>query len=618
MTKWNVSTQKGNKEKTELEDILLKLVKPAISEFQSGHAGIRLGETGTSYDSQTAEMEGLSRLLWGVAPLLAGGRKESQVIDPLVEGIKNGINPTHPEYWGELSDYDQRLVEMSVYGYALCLAPDQVWGKLTAEEQEQLVVWLSQSSKYKCHDCNWLFFPVLVQLGLKQVGAPYCQKTIDESLDRVEAFYLGDGWYADGQDAHRDYYVPFAIHFYSLFYAKMMENEDPKRAATYKERAALFAQDFIYWFADDGAAIPFGRSMTYRFSQAAFWSAVVFADVEVAPYSLGEIKGILFRHIRQWMELPIFDTRGVLTIGYAYPNLCVSENYNSPGSPYWALKTFLFLALAEDHPFWEAEEEKMPVLADVSVQPESNKVLARDNGHAAIFNPGHTKTNDHTHTSAKYEKFVYSSHFGFSVPRGEWGLEQAAFDSMLALSEQDHLYRVKRTSKTITLSESMIQMVWQPWNDVEVETWVIPVLPGHLRVHRIKTARHLSAAEGGFAVGLGDRNTEPTALITNSDDAALYSNVGGTSAIKLLYGKGHAKLVFPNANTNLVKSRTSIPTIVADFEPGTHIVASIVYGTPEPHVEEDWASSFSFQEEEGSISFYQKGDEEPRLKLSLE
>ena len=56
-------------------------------------------------------------------------------------------------------------------------------------------------------------------------------------------------------------------------------------------------------------------------------------------------------------------------------------------------------------------------------------------GHVPAFNSGHCSTND-IHTSAKYEKFVYSTAFGFSVPRGEWGLSQGAFDGMLALSEQ--------------------------------------------------------------------------------------------------------------------------------------------------------------------------------------
>ncbi|MFP4975550.1 DUF2264 domain-containing protein [Paenibacillus sp. CN-4] len=56
---------------------------------------------------------------------------------------------------------------------------------------------------------------------------------------------------------------------------------------------------------------------------------------------------------------PFFDRSGLLTVGYAYPNLVISENYNATGSPYSALKTFLLLALAEDSAFWTVEEVDM-------------------------------------------------------------------------------------------------------------------------------------------------------------------------------------------------------------------------------------------------------------------
>ena len=38
----------------------------------------------------------------------------------------------------------------------------------------------------------------------------------------------------------------------------------------------------------------------------------------------------------------------------------MSEDYNSAQSPYWALKSFLVLALPHDHPFWQAAEEPYP------------------------------------------------------------------------------------------------------------------------------------------------------------------------------------------------------------------------------------------------------------------
>ena len=62
----------------------------------------------------------------------------------------------------------------------------------------------------------------------------------------------------------KDYYVSFGIHFYCLLYARFMEKEDPEHTALFKERSKTFSESFIYWFDDEGKALPFGRSLTYR------------------------------------------------------------------------------------------------------------------------------------------------------------------------------------------------------------------------------------------------------------------------------------------------------------------------------------------------------------------
>ena len=98
--------------------------------------------------------------------------------------------------------------------------------------------------------------------------------------------------------------------------------------------------------------------MTYRFACAGFWAALAFADEEALPW--GEVKGYYLRHLRWWARHPITERDGVLSVGFGYANLLMSENYNSPGSPYWAFKAFLPLALDASHPFWTTEEAPSP------------------------------------------------------------------------------------------------------------------------------------------------------------------------------------------------------------------------------------------------------------------
>lgn len=559
----------------DMQHAMNQLCSPLIAYYSAGKARVKLGVTGAGHSEDKAGVEGFSRVLWGLVPHAAGGG-ESELWDICLEGIRNGTNPAHEEYWGRADHYDQLLVEMAAFGFGLALAPEQIWGRLSDDERQQLYDWLNQINEKKLHDCNWLFFHVLVNIGFKNIGMPYDKAQMADNLDRIDHFYMGNGWYSDGEQAHCDYYGPFAFHYYSLLYAKLMEEEDPQRSSLYKEKATLFAQQFIYWFSEEGDALPYGRSLTYRFAQSAFWSALVYAGVE--PFPMGVMKGIIIRNLRWWLRQPIFHADGTLSIGYSYPNLVMSENYNSPGSPYWALKAFLPLSLEEDHLFWSVPELPLPELESYCTQVEPRMVLYRqdNSNHVLAFNAGNKATNEHTHTSAKYEKFVYSNAFGFSVPRAEWGLEQAACDSILALSEGDNLYRVKRKFEEYWIHDNVIYMRWKPWHDVEVQTWLVAGAPWHVRVHCITSARRIDAADGGFALGISDELWEEELA---KQSALVHSNYGASGVVALC-GWSAAERIKPHTNTNVLHPRTLIPTLTVSLPPGTAWLASGVYGQP--------------------------------------
>ena len=76
-----------------------------------------------------------------------------------------------------------------------------------------------------------------------------------------------------------------------------------------------------------GRAIPFGRSLTYRFAMSSFWGAVAFADLELpAPLTWGVVRGLQLRNIRWWaQQAGAYNADGTLTIGYVYPNQSMTE-----------------------------------------------------------------------------------------------------------------------------------------------------------------------------------------------------------------------------------------------------------------------------------------------------
>ena len=466
-------------------------------QFPPGSSRFSLGETCAHYATDIAQMEGLSRALWGLFPLMAGGEGESWS-EKYLDAIKLGTDPQSAGYWGETGPYDQRLVEMAAYGLGLSLLGDKLLDRFTEREVMNLHAWLSQITDAQMPDSNWNYFAIMVQLGFKRAGLPYDQRAIDHRFALMDAYYLGDGWYSDGPGRPKDYYISMAFHFYGLIYAAL--SGDEARADVLRERSRQFAQDFIYWSAADGASVPFGRSLTYRFAMVAFWSAVAFSGLEV--FTPGIVKGIILRHLRWWQQQPITDRDGILTLGFAYPNLAMCEDYNSPGSPYWALKTWLILALPETHPFWLADEEPLPALAEKHVIPHAQQILihAEKSQHVTMLTAGQLELNNYVNTDAKYTKFAYSSRFGFTIERGRFGLKHAACDSMLLLADGDDYYRGRRECEAVRVDENYLYSRWSPWHDVHIDTWQVPFGEWHLRLHRINSARALQTAEGGFAV----------------------------------------------------------------------------------------------------------------------
>ena len=575
-------------------DLVTAMLGALDRQFPEGQSGFALGNTCAHYSVEIANMEGLSRALWGLFPLLAAG-EETPLSAKYIAAIKQGTDPQSAGYWGETGPYDQRLVEMAAYGLGLALMQDRLLAWFTPREQENLHAWLNQITDAEMPDSNWNYFAIMVQLGFKRAGLPWDRQAVERRFMMMEAYYLGDGWYSDGPGRPKDYYISMAFHFYGLIYATLNAEDDPRRAATLRERAQLFAQDFIYMSAAGGESVPFGRSLTYRFAMVAFWSAVAFSGLEV--FTPGIVKGIVLRHLRWWLAQPIFDRDGILTLGFAYPNLAMCEDYNSPGSPYWALKVLLILALPETHPFWQAEEENLPALAARRALPHAGQILMHSEAsrHVCMLASGQLELNNYVNTEAKYTKFAYSSRFGFTIERGRYGIKHAACDSMLLLAEGDEYYRGRRGCEETVVSEAYIFSRWSPWHDVQVASWLIPCGDGHLRLHCIDTARHLNSVEGGFAVMKAPHETLTSGCVVHA--------ANGSSAIyDLSFGlERHGDCVITPPNSSVMFAEcAAIPVLTATLVPGRHwLCCAVAAGDPE---QSDIASVAEVRLENGTLS----------------
>ncbi len=556
--------------KRDYEDLMLQILNPVKPYYSDGKAYLNLGPHTSVYGKKIAGIEGFARPLWALAAYYAGGEegKDNTFAKIYREGFTNGTNPFHPEYWGEVSDYEQTMVEMAAMGYALLLAPDTFFYPLDEESKKNLAEWLYTINDHEVYPNNWELFKVIVNIGLKNVEMPYRDDVIEDALKKLDSWQLDGGWYKDGLNGGSDYYNAFAIHYYSLLYAKFIERAYPDRSNRLKERARQFAKDYIFWFDRDGAGIPYGRSLTYRFAKVSFWSALVWADA--SPFSLGVVKGIINRNLRYWMESPVFDNNGLLTIGYKYPNLIMSEGYNASGSPYWAMKTFLLLALPESHSYFEAEEEPLPELELVHEIPNAKMIVTNSDKGAALYSVAATES-DRINLFEKYGKFAYSSRYGFSMPRGARNLDMAAPDSFLVFKAKGRYYIDYKLISSELLPDKRLKICWTPVDGIEVETIITPYESSHKREHTIKAAFSCEAYETGFAVGYLPDATE----IKAEGGKAYVRNSSGGCEVYSEYGDGIIIDAYPN--TNVVSSLTKIPALIYDIPQGESKINATVY-----------------------------------------
>ena len=565
----------------DLRKALCDLVSPLKNHAQG--AGFDLGSSCAHYSPRVACMEGWSRTLWGIGPLLAGGG-EYEDIDLCLSILKQGVDPESPHFWGICGDMDQRLVEMASISLCLIIAKNVFWESLDKKTQANLYTWLSVIQKRELPATNWHFFRIFVCIAFRELGLDADEKAEKESLDIIESFYKDEGWYSDGINGAFDLYNPMGFHFYGIIYAKFAlaagaaQKYDTKRAALYIERAKIFASRYALWFSGDGSVIPYGRSLTYRFAGLSFFSACAFAGIEVIPW--GMMKRIILQGLRWWFSHPILDNGGILSCGYGYQNLVMADHYNSPGSPYWGLKTFLILALSEEHPFWRSEETPLPDNQQPFTDRIPSLIISRG---AQFLCSGGIPPYEMNHAAQKYSKFAYSARFGFCVSHGPRSLEQAGGDSMLLLSDYDEEYwRERREVIDKRSGPDWISSVWQPWHDVKIKTTLYYAGGWHLRVHRIESRRRLKTAEGGFAVRRYNEFDEALHAVNASEKSCEALSVFPWSASRIIALEGKAvsdrkgTIVIPAPNLNILYPCCVIPSLTGIIEKGVSVYVTAV------------------------------------------
>jgi hypothetical protein len=360
-------------------DALLAAVAPyATSDRALYHLpGDHVSHSGRLSDG----LEGYARTL-----LLAAFRRDENALGRYADGLAAGPRGV----WPRIEDRSQPLVEAASVALALRLTRPLLWDRLADPVRQRTADWLADALTAEPWPCNWELFPVTVAGFLQEIGhrPEAARDAIDRGLERIEGWYLGDGWYTDGDGRKFDYYNGWAMHLYTVLHAWLAD--DGELLSVYGRRLSRHLADYARLFGGDGAPLHQGRSLTYRFATAApLWLGALTGHTTLAP---GETRRLASGALRYFLDGGAVDERGLLPLGWLGSDASVAQAYSGPASPYWASKGFLGLLLPPEHEVWTATEEPGPVdrADEVRPVPVPNWLLqaTRSDGVVRLHNHG--------------------------------------------------------------------------------------------------------------------------------------------------------------------------------------------------------------------------------------
>jgi hypothetical protein len=395
-------------------------------------------------------IEGFARSFLIAAPLLAG-RAE----DPhdhagwYARGLAAAMAPDGPDRWGRAIGVDeikqwngtpQPIVEAANLAFGLAVCREQVWDRLDDEVRDQTADWLAHHAAKNGSDNNWLLFTAVIEAFLNSGGYDVPGGHAQADVDRVESWYLGDGWYNDGpigaatgHGNRVDHYNSWVIQTF-LWQWYLLTAQPAARRERFLGRLGEFADSYATLFAADGSPLHQGRSLTYRHAVlGGLWAAGL---AGVGGEAAGATRRLASGVLRHFTALGV-GVDGAPSLGRgAGEFLPMCQVYSGPGSPYFAGMGFLGLAAPADHPLWTEPEQPQPAERADSVRTLHGVGWVIQSGHGVVHMANHAS--DHIDDPARgsgdphYASVGYSTHTAPGVGDA-W---TAAVDGRLALVDE--------------------------------------------------------------------------------------------------------------------------------------------------------------------------------------
>jgi hypothetical protein len=532
-----------------------KILTNIFPHFSPGRALVEITSCRPSiYGSLSDMVEGFARtfLLVGFwlnrrqdGIIISEDGSEINWVEICREGLLNGTNPKHPEYWGKITGKHQYMVEAGSLVIGLYFSRHLIWDSFRDHEKEQIGRWFQHILKFPFEDKNWVLFGLIINAFLKQAGLNYHQDQIEFYLSRYDSYYEAEGWYRDGVANQYDYYNPWALHFYPHIWSQM--ETDPEKQYLkniFEERSRRFLEKFSYFFSSNAVYPAFGRSLIYRCAATA--GAIIGVWKDFSPISAGLTRRLASQSLKYFAVNNFFDLDGSIPLGWLGKFEPMAEMYSGPASPMWLNKIFSSLLMPEDHAFWLEKEEPLPVEENnYCITHKAPGFLVqghKDSGHVQLINQGSDSyVNSPTDwknpaSDYHYHKFSYSSHLFHDVGPSNDGLNCgnmiSLFEDKRGFSERMRIYPTHISDRVAISYHYPFGEIYDEKRDSRIETAIVMKDDHQIRIHRVISPNKPFIFEGGYSLAYN----ESLPQITKGENWIAVRTEKATSCIRGLFG----------------------------------------------------------------------------------
>ena len=352
-----------------------RMAQPVLEKMAKGELQKTMQtEFSPSFDNRNRKvvfMETFGRLMAGIAPWIAlpddgtpEGMQRKQLREWALASYRNAVDPNSPDYllW---SGAGQALVDAAYIAESFLRAYDQLWKPLDDVTKQRYIKEFTGLRKVDPPYTNWFLFSSVIESFLAKAGAPYDEFRINTACRKVEEWYVGDGWYADGPVFAFDYYTSYVFHAMYLETLQAMIDAKANTRIDYKkyyDRALKRAQKFSVvlerFISPEGTFPVIGRSTPYRL--AAMQPLALMSWYQTLPQELsnGQVRAALTKVLHRMFDVcNNYNYGGYLTIGFCGSQPETADWYTNNGSLYITSVVFLPLGLPANHDFWTTEAQ---------------------------------------------------------------------------------------------------------------------------------------------------------------------------------------------------------------------------------------------------------------------